>query len=900
MLTITATSVLVTLPSANAHKPAWNFPSWTYVVASPNPIGIGQQIFIVGWLSEIPITGNGQYGDRWTFYLDITSPSGENTSIGPITSDPIGTFYKTFTPTEPGNYIIVARFIGGVIANANPNPVQVSGSYSVSTAAFINDTYSPSQSDPLTLVVQSEPIQPTPETPLPTDYWQRPIESSNHLWNTIAGNWLATTFPIVNGYQPYSAAPNTAHILWNKPSGAAFSAGGVVGGSTGIGTVGAATDWYTGSSYEQEWNPPIIINGVLYYNAMDPVARQGFYAVDLQTGKTLYYDNITGPLQNGWGTGSSGNYPQLSFGQILDYESVNQNGAFPYLWSTYTNTTAGAATGPFPITRTIWDMYDATSGTLICTFKNVPASSGNITTISVTSPVDGSLLIYVFDPFAGWLAQWNSSTVISYGMSVASNLTGSNVYWEWRPYIGTIYDGRYGYDWNVTIPKNLPVTTISDTWTGLWAVMNSVILPDGALSTKARSMILGSSGITPMTGSMYSTGAAYSLWALSLDPKSRGQLLWRQDYKEPFNVDADKNMTISISGVDASTGIFTVMSKESMQMYGYSLANGNQVWGPTASESSWQMFGMRTGMAYGMLYVYGQSGEVYCYNMTTGEHLWTAATANGGLDAPFNNYPFGVAAGQKMILIADGKIYLTTDEHSDTLPLYKGWSTYCWDAYTGTQIWNLTGFFGNNLVLADGKMVTLNTYDQEVYCFGKGLSATTVMVSPVVNSNSKLQISGSVTDQSPGQTCLGIPASGTAAIADKYMSQWMQYLYLQQPKPTDATGVSVTLTALDANGNIEDVGTTTSDAAGNFAFTWAPPIPGQYTVFAKFTGSDSYYSSNAETFVTFEQPTVTPTPIAAMLDNSTTQMYILAAAIAIIIAIAVVGVVLVLVIRKRP
>jgi hypothetical protein len=87
----------------------------------------------------------------------------------------------------------------------------------------------------------------------------------------------------------------------------------------------------------------------------------------------------------------------------------------------------------------------------------------------------------------------------------------------------------------------------------------------------------------------------------------------------------------------------------------------------------------------------------------------------------------------------------------------------------------------------------------------------------------------------------------TAAIADEFQTPWMEYLHMQQPKPTNATGVKVHLTALDANGNTEEIGTVTSDVEGNFRILWTPPIEGAYTVYATFAGSESYYGSSAET-----------------------------------------------------
>ena len=199
--------------------------------------------------------------------------------------------------------------------------------------------------------------------------------------------------------------------------------------------------------------------------------------------------------------------------------------------------------------------------------------------------------------------------------------------------------------------------------------------------------------------------------------------------------------------------------------------------------------------------------------------------------------------------------------------------------------------------------MTYNCYDGKLYAFGKGQTAVTV-TAPTLPSTigSNVLIQGTVTDQSPGQTAFNMPAAGTPAVSDDSMTSWMQYQYMQQPKPTNATGVTVSLAALDPNGNIIQIGTTQSDSMGNFAYSWqAPSVPGLYRVTANFAGSESYYSSNAGTSFTIAESSPTSTPVQVnTADQSTTQMYILAGVAAIIIAIAIVGAIVVIMVRKRP
>ncbi len=141
--------------------------------------------------------------------------------------------------------------------------------------------------------------------------------------------------------------------------------------------------------------------------------------------------------------------------------------------------------------------------------------------------------------------------------------------------------------------------------------------------------------------------------------------------------------------------------------------------------------------------------------------------------------------------------------------------------------------------------------------------------------------------------------SGVPAVSEDSMGQWMEYVYMQKAMPTDTTGVPVTLTVLDSNGNYRQIGTTTSDASGMFTFAYTPDVPGAYTVFANFAGSNGYYGSSAESsfYATSVTPVVTQAP--QTVDLATTQNYIIGIGIAIIIVIAIVGAIIMLSLRKR-
>jgi hypothetical protein len=335
-----------------------------------------------------------------------------------------------------------------------------------------------------------------------------------------------------------------------------------------------------------------------------------------------------------------------------------------------------------------------------------------------------------------------------------------------------------------------------------------------------------------------------------------------------------------------------------MQWLGYSIDNGTLLWGPTPSEDSWNFYALTTGafgvgasaVAYGHLYSTGYSGIVYCYDLKNGSLLWNYS-APAGLATPYGRYSLLMGA------VADGKIYLYSYEHSANAPHWVGSKTRCIDANTGKEIWTIAGWAAyNSMFVADSYMVSLNLYDMQIYCFGKGPSATTVTApDTAVPLGSSVVIRGTVTDQTPSSK-----AKGTPAISDASMGQWMEYLYMQKPIPTNATGVEVTLDTIDPNNNFVHIGTVKSDTSGAFGYMWEPEVPGTYTVIATFAGSESYWSSYAQTYVGVSEAPAAPAAPEPAAPLPPFEMYTLYATIAIIVAIAIVGLMLMRMLRKRP
>ena len=343
-----------------------------------------------------------------------------------------------------------------------------------------------------------------------------------------------------------------------------------------------------------------------------------------------------------------------------------------------------------------------------------------------------------------------------------------------------------------------------------------------------------------------------------------------------------------ISGIPfiSEDGILPIFVKETMQFYAYNLKTGALAWGPTkALTNAWGIFNWQTDfIANGVFYNWGFDGMVHAYDAKTGNSLFDFDAGSAG-----TMNPYGVNALYQGILVADGKLFAQTGDHGNgAQPLYQGEMLFAMDAKTGKSLWNMSGWF-TQPAIADGIMLSQNLYDNQIYAFGRGPTAATVAApSTSVAAGSTVLIQGTITDQSPGA------AKGTPAISDQSMSDWMAHIYEQQPKPNNANGVPIRVTATSASGSVTTIGTVTSDTMGQFKIEWTPPSNGLYTITATFDGTASYYGTVAQTGLSVSSNANTA-PTGAGTSNDTLTIYLLIATIVIIIAIAIA----VIVIRRK-
>lgn len=631
ILMFSVTFSLVAPPLAFAHSPLWEIPTFAFISANPNPVGVGQEVLIVVWINQV-IQGVSADNDiRFHDYkLTITKPDSTTETITwNVVTDPTSSAYTQYTPTQTGTYNLFFQFPGQTYNYGG---------------AYQDDKYLPSNAT-TTLTVQENTIPRQPDIPLPTEYWTRPIEGQNILWEQISSNWLGGA-AVADRWQRYGSAPKSSHIMWSKT----LELGGLVGGSPEVGAT-----FYSGFSYETRFSNPIILGGILYYQIPLNHAPTGggYVAVDLQTGEELWRRNDIQP----------------SYAELYDYGSPNQHGVVGgILWqNSGTNRIA----------------YDALTGKDIFNLTGVPNG------VEVYTD-KGEIVRYVLNYQNRWMALWNWTAAT--GTRIGTSGTDED---QWRV-VGKSIDTSKAYSWNVTIPNlpglsnpsiigaisgdviigsssNIGLTSQSrgtqDPWT-MWALSDKPESRGQLLWIKNYTAPAGN--ITRMLAWQPIDPVARTIAMTDFETGQRlgysidtGDLKWG-----PLGEFRAFNYYSSRSGFPAYGNLY--VSGYGGELLAFSMQNGALLWkfNDTNSgiETPWGMYPIQTAaVADGMVFSYAgehspntplyKGYRVYVNNATTGELIWDLLSwSASGLGTSLA--PIAIADGYLIHLNAyDGKVY---------------------------------------------------------------------------------------------------------------------------------------------------------------------------------------------------------------------------------------------------
>lgn len=814
----------------------------TYAIsdAIPSILGVGEQTLLKVGISQA--LASADFG--WTgITITVVKPNGAIETLGPLTTDATGSTYHLYVPDQEGTYNLTTHF---------PRQAMPVDTFDLERGTFIPQGTIMAASTASSQIIVTQTTSPIyPGHALPTDYWSRPIDPQLREWYTISGNWVTREDNSIALYN--DNAPETAHALWAID----LTTGGLTGGLWGDGQVPAASE--SGDAYEGKFSNSVILNGILYYNVA-PSGFAGDYevdgirAVDLHTGKELWFKNDTA----------------LAFGQILYWNSYNVDGVYTYIYS---------------VSGSTWTAYDPFTGEWSFSFINVPSGAA-----TVRGP-NGEILIYQIDYQNKWMALWNS-TLCGHQTAVE----GTQDFGSWGSQVAKKTldaSNPLCYSWNVSIPAGLEAST--SFFSPILKVYNN---------DRVVSMFFNQTGVRVWALDIHGLTSASKSTTKIFDKWWNAPSEWLAGSNTLHYVGGTNYVTDDIYG----NGAIGIWDKELRTHYDFSVVDGSYLWA-TGSEIYLDMYGWGNAehtwyYAYGKLYSVGVGGILYAYDLKTGKTAWTY-----NMTDIYGEPVTGQNWWGWIDVIADGKIYFGTLEHSAENPLPRGGPYICVNATDGSEIFRVNGMYretrwGGNGIMGDSIIATMDTYDQRIYAIGKGPTAVTATAPDVSFELGKtVVIKGTITDISPGTQTdamkLRFP-NGVPAVSDASQSQWMLYVYKQFEIPTNASGVLLTVSVLDSNGNYRTVGTTTSDLNGRYSFNWKPDIPGSYTVYVTFAGSAAYYGSTGQSaFFVEEQPGATTAP-GEKSTPSIADQYFVPAIAGLFVFVAIMSVVTILVLRKRP
>jgi hypothetical protein len=801
-----------------------------YISVAPTLIGVGQTLTVNLWVEPLPTTYN--YTAYWNGFYGVTVTF----------TRPDGT-KDTFMPTdETGGYAAgEMQSLGALFFFYQPT---MAGNWSISfTMPAQNITwfdgtvrYAGCTSNTATFTVQTDIV--------------------------LAG--------ILNGY-PWAPLPN-ANVYWSYPINANNREWSQISGDwTGVSTTMATVN----SPTQLRWQPYGLGPNTAHIVWRQPLKSGGI--IGGEYGSTSYQ-----------GLTSSGaiNFPAAAYSSN---EFIMDNMVF----ITVPDTQAYAS--PF----SQFKCFDESTGQLLYTANGTVTYGihlpGNTYQQSSTAVAVGEAITLLAGSYGSYQYPylWGSYTVNNVGywdyydpftgvlLTQMANATSS------RLIDGTVLafgagtivgsSGQYVYRWNMT-------SVVNNNWpTGItWKVKSPITTGSNlyptifAVSPDLSTVVVGTKN--QYFGYNANTGA--SIWNLTV------------------NYPVTSNEMFPLSQVPE----FIIFDPVAATFHCYSETTGAELWQTPSFASSpwatsWTVYNSETN-DLNNLYFTMPDGSIYAYSLTDGHLVWTSKPIPS-TEQTENVVPL-VCGG---FVLVDGKLYVYGgySTHYQINPVPRFSMMLCINATNGDIIWTLNGGVIPNSA-ANGFIIGDSVFDGCLYGIGKGPTSTTVSApQTAITAGTTVEISGSVLDTSSGsssKTLTAMFANGVPAISDDNMSVWMDYLYMQNAtlvnSPPICNGVPVTLTAVDPNGNVAVIGTATSNYQGNYGFTWTPTTPGQYTIYATFTGSNSYYTSSASTYATVSPAaaTTTPAPTATsapsnLATTSDLMTYIAVVGIAIIIVVAI-------------
>ena len=279
----------------------------------PTTIGLGQTLLVNMW------TNPGTHVERkhQDYTVTITKPDKTKDVIVLDSYVADATAWFEYIADQVGNWTLKFDFLGEYYPAGYYYQGQVYDSLAAignyASGAFTGPAYldsayyEPSSTKEQTLVVQEQQVASWPASPLPTDYWTRPISPENREWWPIAGDypWSGPStealwdqlYPNTNRYwsdryrfTPWVEAPDSAHIVWKRQGTTLAGIGGGDNGASAYNPESSRPDSpsiiWEGRAYQTYTKPGSGKTGVTYWQCYDIRTGNLYWERPLETGES--------------------------------------------------------------------------------------------------------------------------------------------------------------------------------------------------------------------------------------------------------------------------------------------------------------------------------------------------------------------------------------------------------------------------------------------------------------------------------------------------------------------------------------------------------------------------------------------------------------------------------------
>jgi len=703
-----------------------------YLSFRPNPVGKNQIFLVNMWLT--PALHASRYFKNYK--VTIQKPSGKTEVVTMDSYRADTTAWFEYIADEVGVWKLKFEFPGGYFPAGNYSTEKGAVMYGQPTnfSFPLSCYYLPSSTEWQELIVQEDMVYSWPCSPLPTDYWTRPISLENREWWWIAGhfpwrgpgigdpNWPANTNKYwANGdryrFIPWVEAPETAHIAWKRQG----AIGGLIGPIDGSQKVEA---WTSGGG-----SPTIIYAGRCYQTVTEadvaynkPTTRTYWMCYDLRTGE-VYWKR---PLYSGESAPSviwySPGYPEVPGGEPRFQKAV-------WLMSIVSGRMIG---------------YDPWNGAVALNFSISPLTTGTYyrngywLTVRDLGAAAGAqryrLINWTIDIIPG---AWPYGTT-TFKAKIVDNKT-----WPWSS-LGTTWDLESG----IAVSTS-PITPIGvGAWYGTWVAAASLKTGQQLYNkTYEETMYSMMAALADHGKFAFTTMEGYWLGINLAD----GSIAWKSDMMDyPWD-----SPGFGAYGTASAYGLFYRFAYSGI--YAFNWTNGKMVWKYEAPANPYETpyvnpngttvysFNAAGWIADGKLYAYNtehtptqpitRGWRLHCINATTGKGIWNitgsmvpGAIADGYLVASntYDGYTYCFGKGKSKTsvevsqdVVAKGSTVLVKGSVLDMSPAQPGTpcvakeSMTVWMEYLHMQKPCPSDVKGVPVVLtaikSDGKVIDLGT-----------------------------------------------------------------------------------------------------------------------------------------------------------------------------------------------